>query len=294
MYLVIGANGFLGSYIIQNIIGKSKEKVIATARDLSGLSDNGQVKWTKVDVTNDEDINTLKNITMDNSDVKVIYLAAYHQPDLVQKNPRVAWNVNIISLAKVLNALENVKCFFYSSTDSVYGESIDGYHYKEEDCLKPENTYGIQKKTAESLVQGSGYNVVRFPFLIGKSILEHKKHFYDKILETISKGESFEMFSDSYRSALDFDSAAAILVSLIETYSFDYPKLINISGDLDLSKYDIGVMLAKKYGINTKLITPISIGSTSNIFEAPRANNTLMDNSLIKSILDLKSINIKL
>jgi len=54
-------------------------------------------------------------------EVKVLYLAAYHAPDLVKKNPRKAWNINVTALSSFINSIENVKCLFYSSTEMVYG-----------------------------------------------------------------------------------------------------------------------------------------------------------------------------
>ena len=295
MYLVIGANGFLGSYIIKNIISQTSDNIIATARNISDLESNSRVQWIQIDVTRDEDIERLRHVSFSGHQFKVVYLAAYHHPDLVQKNPRLAWDINIVALARVLNALENIDCLFYASTDSVYGESHDGYHFKETDELNPENIYGIQKKTAEAIITGFGYNIVRFPFLIGKSILLHKKHFFDMILETLSRGEQIKMFSDSYRSALDFNAAAKLLVALIEEVRSYTPLIINIAGDEDLSKYDIGVKIARKYGYKENLIVPISIKEEdSNIFEAPRAVSTLMDNTVLKKVLNIKNIGIDL
>lgn len=292
MYLVIGANGFLGSYVIKNILENTEKNILATARNLKFCDSSGRVKWVSCEITNDGDIKNLIE-EIDGNEIDVIYLSAYHKPDEVQENPRLAWDINIIALSKILNLLKNVRCFFYASTDSVYGNSIDGYHFKEEDRLSPENIYGLQKKTAEALVVGYGYNVVRYPFLIGKSLLKHKKHFYDLIAETISKGESFDMFSDSYRSSLDFDTAAFLLIKLIEAYREDYPKVLNISGDKDLSKYDVGLLIAKHIGCNFDLIKPVSIEDKNKIFKSPRALSTLLDNSKLKSVLNLDEIVLK-
>lgn len=291
MYLVIGANGFLGSYIIKNIIENTDDTIVATARDLKLCEQQDRLKWVKCEISEEADVKNLLD-ELGANEVKVVYLSAYHKPDEVQENPRYAWNINITSLSRVLNSIENVKCFFYASTDSVYGNSISGHHFKEDDCLNPENTYGIQKKTAEALVTGYGYNVVRYPFLIGKSLLHHKKHFYDVIVESISVGKQFDMFSDSYRSSLDFNTAAFLLIKLIEGYREDFPKILNVSGDKDLSKYDVGILIAKHTGCDEKLIRPISISGEGEIFKTPRALSTLLDNSKVKGILGLNKIEI--
>lgn len=294
MYLIIGGNGFLGSYIIKNILEHTEDIVIATARDISACKTDDQVRWVKCEVTNDNDIDHLVEAVSLYKDIKVVYLAAYHKPDLVQKNPRIAWNINITALSKILNKLDNVNCLFYASTDSVYGSSVGDYHFKEEDNLKPENIYGMQKRTAEAVVTGYGYNVVRYPFLIGTSLLQKKKHFYDDIVSQISSGKEFGMFMDSYRSSLDFNTAAYLLIQLMETYKENYPKVLNIAGDDDLSKYDVGLMVAEKTGCDPDLIKPIRLEDNNDIFTAPRATSTLMDNSKVKNVLGIKEIKLNL
>lgn len=248
------------------------------------------MRWLSADVTDDSGIAALREASLRGSRNKVIYLAAYHKPDLVQANPRYAWDINVTALSRVLNALENVDCFFYSSTDSVYGESEDWYHFKEDDVCRPKNLYGIQKKAAEALVNGYGHHVVRFPFLIGRSLSAHKKHFCDEILDTLVRGEPYGMFEDSYRSALDFNTASRCLVEIMQNHCRECPPVINISGDDDLSKYDIGCMLARRYGFPEELIVPVSLRKDRDIFKTPRAASTLMDNTLLKRLLAVDAV----
>ena len=289
MWMILGASGFLGAYLIKNIQAVSKEPVLAISRNIP-QGNNGGVKWLSADVTKDSGIAVIREASLHADRNKVIYLAAYHKPDLVQINPRYAWDTNITALSKILNVLENVDCFFYSSTDSVYGESEDRYHFKEDDVCRPKNQYGIQKKTAEALVIGYGYQVARFPFLIGRSLASHKKHFCDEILDAFAKGNSYKMFDDSYRSALDFDTASRCLVEIMQKHQKECPSVINISGDDDLSKYDIGRMLAQQYGYPENLVVPVSVCKDKDIFKAPRATSTLMDNTLLKRLLKIEVV----
>lgn len=294
MYLVIGANGFLGSYMLKNILEKTNDFVIAVARNIERVTENRRIKWSSCDIANVVQVNRLCKEMEQYTDIKVIFLAAYHNPDLVEKNPQLAWDINVTSLSYFINSLQNVKCFFYPSTDSVYGNSIDGYHFREEDALNPVNTYGRQKCAAESVVMWYGYNVVRYPFLIAPSLSPVKKHFYDVIAETLASGKKMEMFKDSLRSSMSFDTGAALLIDLMENYREDFPRALNICGDDDLSKYDIGLMMAEKLGVDSKLVVPISTMSADGIFEAKRAQSTLMDNRKLKEVLGLKEIKLVL
>ena len=80
----------------------------------------------------------------------------------------------------------------------------------------------------------------------------------------------------------------------MENYTSALPKCINISGDDILSKYDIGLMIARKYNCNEELIIPISMENNNQIFTEKRANCTLLDNSLLKKILNLSEIKIEI
>ena len=294
MYCIIGANGFLGSYILKSILNKTKERIVACCRDISLVGDtlkDERITWKNLDICDFDAVNSFCN-EYKNEDKKIVYLAAYHNPDLVEKNPRIAWNTNITALSSFLNAMENVSAFYYPSSDSVYGNSIDGKVFKEDDKTNPVNTYGKQKALAEKIVNTYGYQVVRYPFLIGTSLLSSKKHFYDYIVENLRSGDGMDMFSDSYRSTISFRQAADYLVDLIEMG--DKHPIVNISSDKALSKYDVGIIIAGKLGLDKNLVRAIKVEDSEGIFVAKRASSTMMDNKLLKSIFKSDEINLEI
>ena len=294
MYCIIGANGFLGSYILKSILNKTQERVVACCRDISLVGDtlkDERITWKNLDICDFDAVNSFCNEYKD-EDKKIVYLAAYHNPDLVEKNPRIAWNTNITALSFFLNAMENVRAFYYPSSDSVYGNSIDGKVFKEDDKTNPVNTYGKQKALAEKIVNTYGYQVVRYPFLIGTSLLSSKKHFYDYIVENLRSGDGMDMFSDSYRSTISFRQAADYLVDLIEMG--DKHPVVNISSDKALSKYDVGIIIAGKLGVDKNLVRAIKVEDSEGIFVAKRASSTIMDNKLLKSIFKLNEVSLEI
>lgn len=293
MYVVLGANGFIGTYAVKNILSMTEETVLAVGRTIKP-SDNPRIASMRCDLTNTEDVQRLIDRIKNIENTKIVYLVAYHHPDEVKSHPRIAWNINVTVLSYILNQLENIKCLFYISTEMVYGEGTSNYYFKENDMLKPVNLYGQQKVVAESIVNGYGYNVVRFPFVIGPSLLPNKKHFYDEIVDTLQKGKAIEMFQDSYKSALDFDTATRVLVCLMEKHNTNMPPILNISGDEKLSKYQIGQRIARKHHLPCELVKPILLNDDAKIFTEVRANCALLDNSLVKKILNLSEIKINL
>ncbi len=292
---MIGANGFLGSYIIKTVLEQTEEQVLAVCRNTEdAFLRHERLSWVAGNVERPEEVDALiSRMKASESPCRVAYLAAIHNPDIVAKDPRRAWHTNITCLSAFLEKMENVLCLFYPSTDTVYGEGGDEIHFSEEAAPAPVNVYGIQKATAEAVVRGFGCNVVRFPFLIAPSLLKHKKHFYDNIVETLEAGKPMEMFVDSKRSSLDFGTAASLLVRVMEGWSPDTPKTLNCSGDEDLSKYDVGLMIAEKHGLDSSLVIPVS-AEESGIFKTKRAKSTLLDNTKVKQLLGLETITIQI
>lgn len=294
MYLIVGANGFVGSYAIKNILEQTNEKILAVDVNLEGTDENERLNWIKCDITNHNDIIKLNEFcNLRNEPLKVIYLAAMHHPDKVREFPKLAWNINVTSLSDFVNTLDNVKCFFFASTEMVFPAGERNIKFDENYRKAPVNIYGKHKVVCEAIVNGYGYNVVRFPFMIGPSILKNKKHFYDIIVDTISENKPMEMFEDAIKAPLDFDTAIGTVVKLIEQYTDDMPKVLNISGDEILTKYEIGIRIAEKNGCDVSLIKPIKLCDDTVIFKEKRADCTIMDNSLVKKVLGVKELKMK-
>lgn len=287
MYVVIGANGFLGSYLLRYLSEQTKEDVVAVGVNIGDKQNTAGVQWMKCDVTDADAVKTLAEVVETAPDgVKVIYLAAFHHPDKVEAQKRLAWDINITALARFLNAFWFSKRFVYVSTDTVYGEGSLNHRFTEEDPLKPVNRYGRHKAIAETLVRGYGFQVVRLPFLIGPSLLSDRDHFYDEIVRSITSGQPVDMFQDAYRSALSFRQAAEYIVKLMELPGTEL-DLVNICSDEVLSKYDVGLRIAQACNVSPTLIRPIGMRESEGIFAVQRAATTLMDNSLMKRTLGL-------
>lgn len=291
MYLIIGASGFLGRYCIKNVLENTTEEIIATYSQKCPEFTNPRVEWVSLDVC---DTVALKDLAacVDNT-TKIIYLAAFHHPDKVEEFPELAWNINIVALANAVNIFHNAKCLYYASTDTVYGEGSKNRKFVENDALNPVNLYGVHKALAEKICLAKGFNVVRFPFIFGTSLVENRPHFFDKIKADLEQGKTVEMFSDSYRSTLSFNQCAYYLVSLIEKFGACPEKIVNIAGDDVMSKYDAAIALADKYNLDKNLIKPISVNSLNRIFKAKRAASSVLDNSKLKSLLNITAIHLE-
>lgn len=291
MFIVIGANGFLGSYVTDALVRNTDGRIIATYHGNKENLHSDRVEWTKLDVTNQNDIDNLVRLAGDITKCKIFYFSACHNLDLVKRDPDFARKINVTSLENFLKAFKNAENLYFSSTDCVYGENTTEYPlFSENDPTLPVSEYGRQKLEAEKLVRSYGFNVVRLPFMIGPSLLENKKHFYDNIVEKTLQGQDFTLADGLWRSALDYRSVAEILVKLVSM--IDVPQTLNLCGDESLSKYDVGVLIAKKNNLPLKHIVKTPEAEIMKLFYETRTSSTAMDNSLLKSILGVNEIKI--
>ena len=292
MYIVVGANGFLGSYTLRSIVNSTFESVIATFHGKEEKLFTDRVEWVCLDVTDKNSIADLRSKVKNIEECKIFYFSACHNLDLVKREPVYARNINITALHNFLEAFKGAECLYFSSTDCVYGENTDKIpFYKESDPTTPVSEYGRQKLEAEALVTDYGFNVVRLPFMIGPSLLENKKHFYDNIVEKTAQGETFTLADGLWRSALDYSSVADILLKL--SCKKNVPQILNLCGDDSLSKYEVGLLIAEKHNLPTQYLVKTPEAEIMKLFYETRTSSTAMDNTLLKGILGVDEIKIK-
>lgn len=289
LYLIVGASGFIGSYIVESLLNKTKDDIVATYNYTNPFIKHKRIKWLKFDVR-ERAKERLSPFLSNGEPIKIIYLASFHHPDLVEKNFDLAWDINIVSLCRFLGDIGCFYSFFYASTDSVYGNGKLDRFFCEEDPLNPINSYGKQKVLSESISLAHFGRVIRFPFLIGPSKLRNKPHFFDEIVSDLKAKKVVRLFGDSYRSTLSFELAADLLVDVTKKPIEKVPMILNVALDYGVSKYTVGLKIAKKYGLDAELIKPIHQGQEDEIFQTPRAFVTLLDNTKLKKLLGLKKI----
>lgn len=285
MFLVVGA-GYLGSYLIKHIRENSDERIIATVLSPKRADFIKCADCVCCDVTSGADVEKLKEI-VGKETLDVFYFAACHNIDYVYENPKQAERINIEALEHFLSAFPNIRRLIFASTDCVYGED-NGKMLTENSEIRPISEYGRQKSKAENIVLNHGFTCARLPFMLGPSLIE-KPHFYDKICMNLENHQPSEMIDGLYRSVLSYKGTAEILFKLI-TCKSDLPGVINVCGDKGYSKYEMGSIIAKNKNADLSLIKKISEKDGEKFFKDKRASSSVMDNSLLKSILSLDSI----
>lgn len=283
MLLIIGGSGFLGSYTVRAALARTHGRIIAVSRSGECAFTHERITCEKCDVCDYSAVDALAEKYGRGEGCNILYLAACHNVDYVQKHPDEAARVNVDALKYFLSRFDRFDRLLFSSSDTVYGDGVPGEKFAESSVLKPVNIYGAQKALAERLVCSASGISMRLPFLAGRSLGGGRTHFSDVIINTVLSSQKIEMFTDAVRSITDYDTAAHLALDLFD-YGGELPGIINVCADEAVSKYEIGVELARSLGADETLIVPAKTPAPSNE-QAPRSLYAAMDNSLLKGLL---------
>ncbi len=288
MDLIVGA-GFLGTRLMEYLSPRASAPIVAAVRDPAAAVPMARAEYVACDVTSPADVARLVRVCGGEA-LTVFYFAACHNVDHLYLYPEEARRVNVEALSRFLDTVPGIEKFFFASTDCVYGESPPGgAPFKETDACAPINEYGRQKLAAEAIVRAHGGTAVRFSYMMGPSPLK-KRHFYDTLAEKLAAGEPIEMLDGMARSALSYETAAGLLARLAALPAGRLPDTVNLCGDREYTKYELGLKIAAACGADPALVRRLPEAAGQAFFKDRRARRIAMDNTRLKTLLGLGAV----
>ena len=172
--LIIGANGFTGRQILNDLSVHTQYKVTGCSLHPDILpNDAGKYRFIETDIRNEADIKRLFEEVQ--PDV-VINCSALSVPDYCETHHEEAYLTNVTAVSQLAVFCEEYKSrFIHLSTDFVFDEKINedaGLLYTEEDIPAPVNYYGYTKWKGEEKVAEtcSSYAIVRVAIVYGRAL----------------------------------------------------------------------------------------------------------------------------
>lgn len=169
--LIIGACGQIGSELtlkLRTIYGN--ENVIASdiREGKAELMNSGPFEL--VNAMNMEEIAAV----VDKHQIEEVYLMAAMLSATAEKNPALAWDLNMNSLFHVLNLAKEhkIKKLFWPSSIAVFGSTTPRHQTPQYTVMEPSTVYGISKQTGERWCEyyynkfGVDVRSIRYPGLI--------------------------------------------------------------------------------------------------------------------------------
>lgn len=253
--LVIGASGQIGVELTQTLrsIYGNSNVVASDLREENELL-RGTGPYVSLDVMNKE----MLHVQVIRQNITQVYLLAAILSATGEKNPALAWHLNMQGLLNVLDIAreEKLQKVYWPSSIAVFGPTSPKVNCPQQTIIEPTTVYGISKYAGEFwcnyFFQRFGVDVrsLRYPGLISyksapgggttdyaieifHEALEHKK--YRCFLEASTYLPMMYM-PDAIRATIELMEAPAAQISVRTSY--------NISG-MSFSPKEIGTEVAK-------------------------------------------------
>ncbi len=251
--LVTGANGFVGHYLVAQLLQKSFT-VIATGKGNCRLpfTSNKNFIYISMDFTDPYSVyDVFENYKPD----VVVHAGAMSKPDACELNQWEAYVTNTeATLHLLVNAEDNRSFFIFLSTDFVF--SGEEGMYKENDERNPVNFYGKTKLDAEDAVKEYPYNwsIVRTVLVYGQP-QSGGSNLLTVIKEKLENGEGYNAFDDQVRTPTYVEDLANTIVTIIEKKA---TGIFHISGAEVMTPYEMACRIADHLHLDKNLIKKIT------------------------------------
>jgi len=227
--VVFGGSGFLGSYVVDELIDRGYNVLVADIIEPTNLNPNRE--FLQCDIM---DINSFLDAL---DDIDIVYnFAAFAEIDKASMNPYKTISLNVLGNLNVLEAckLKNIKRFVYAS--STYALSNRG------------SFYGISKYTSEKLTEeyqnayGLDYTVVRYGSLYGERA--GKDNFIYRLLYNAIKNKNIKVngSGDELREYIHAEDAAKLSVDVLEDKRYINEHII-LTGTEQLTRLELLTMI---------------------------------------------------
>lgn len=263
--LVTGGCGFIGHHFVDHIIKTTNHEVIVidklsyASMGLDRIKDPGllyhpRLKVYTADFTKPFPIGLRREIGEDVN--MIVHMGAESHVDNSIRDPRNCFKNNIdgtIEMLEYARTLQDLKMFFYFSTDEVFGPALGDTAYKEWDRHNPTNPYSASKSAAENICI-SYENTYKIPLMIVNVMnafgeRQHVEKFIPNTIRKVLNGDQvlIHSYPDKKRPGSRFyihaRNIAAAVVFLMK--NGEVGEKYNIVGEREVDNLELAQMIAK-------------------------------------------------
>jgi dTDP-4-dehydrorhamnose reductase len=257
---ITGAGGLIGNYLVQ-----TAPKFAPSAR-IRGLT------RTDLDL---ENFAAVRDAFRKESPGMVIHCAALANTPACEKNPALARRLNVDVTSVLAELAADIPLLFFS-TDLVFDGRTG--NYDESAPVSPLSVYGKTKADPERVVLANPkHTVVRTSLNFGQSPTGDRA-FNEQMRRAVERGETLQLFTDEFRCPIPALETARAVWELVAQ---NKPGLYHLVGSERLSRWEIGQLLAKHWGLNP-IMEP---GSIKDFRGLPRSPDTSLNCAKVQRLL---------
>lgn len=241
MIIVFGASGLLGSSIC-NFLKSKNVKYVGFGKSKKGFRKIDLLKKNNlIKVLKKINPKTIINCTgLTDVDKCNRYIEkAYIQNSLIVKN-----------IVESLNYIKSKAYLIHISTDQIYN-SQKIFKSNLETNKNLSNAYSITKYLGEKNIENYKNSIILRTNFFGKSVSKYKKSYSDFIIKSLQKKKKIKLPQNVIFNPLEIN----FLVSkILKLNNLKIKGIFNIGSKNSISKYQFGILIAKKFQLETKYI----------------------------------------
>jgi dTDP-4-dehydrorhamnose reductase len=212
----------------------------------------------------------------------LIHTAAITNIETCELNPNLAKHVNTKLPSNLAISCQSfsIPMLHFSSDHLFSGEEVLA---DEETETCPLNVYAKTKVEAEKIVLDLYPQalVIRTNFYgWGTS---YRQSFSDFVIHNLRLGNDITLFKDVFYSPILIETLILASLELVEKNA---AGIFNLVGDDRISKYDFGLLIAKKFELNSTLINSGLISDAINLVQRP--HDMSLSNQKVSKLLNKK------
>lgn len=240
---VVGASGFIGRYLYRYLCKRPSLRVKGTYCR-SRTSD----ELLPVDITVYDDMERLAGF----SNGVLVWLAGYKDIKRCERDKVEAERLNIQpvrNMVKILKRRPMPGKVLFISTDYVFDGQRGGYTV--DDKVAPATVYGQTNAEAERILLQSGLDckVVRTAAVMGKGGV-----FFDWLVNALRTEQTLSLFENTIFSPTPLTLLSEALADIIEEYNSIPERILHLVGNVPMSRYSFGTMIAQILKSETELL----------------------------------------
>jgi dTDP-4-dehydrorhamnose reductase len=260
---VTGSNGLLGQKFVELLSNSQNYSMLLTSKQDNSVFQEEFLTYRKLDITNKQ--NVLSAIDGFEPDL-IVNTAAITDVDKCEADREAAWRTNVTGVENLIHGAKlSGAHIIHISSDYVFdGKSGP---YIELDRPNPLGYYGRTKLASENLLHTSGisYSILRTMVLYG---VAHrvKLNFALWLLKNLRAEKPVRVVDDQIGNPTLADDVAYAMLKVIE---LSRKGLYHVAGPDLMSRYDFALAIARTFGLNKKIITPVKTAAMKQAASRP-------------------------
>ena len=276
--VITGSNGLLGQTLINLLMKEPENYSVFGLSKGDNRMNRKDFSYYDIDITN---YPQLEECITHIQPSFIINTAAMTNVDTCEIKPKECNNLNIEAVKYLTQICTKLNIHFIQiSTDFIF----DGNKglYKETDLPNPLSIYGHSKLKAENIVKNSGVNfsILRTILVYGKVVNLKRNNIVLWVKDMLENNKEITIVDDQYRMPTYVEDLATACKLIVDK---NISGVYHISSNELLSVFEIANQIADVFGLNKKLIKPISTKTLNQ--KAIRPQKTGFD--LSKTIKEL-------